>query len=98
MHGAAPDGLRVLKHNFLYPKEEARVPYVTTKLADAEGPILASSDYMSDVPDQIRQFLPNPVRDTGRRRTRLLRHTASGSPLLPHRHALDGGTSPADVG
>jgi pyruvate dehydrogenase E1 component len=38
---------------------------VTTKLADAEGPIIASSDYISDVPDQIRQFLPNPFATLG---------------------------------
>jgi pyruvate dehydrogenase E1 component len=59
------DGLRALKHNFLYPEEEPQVPYLTTKLADAEGPIIASSDYMSDVPDQIRQFLPHPFATLG---------------------------------
>ena len=38
---------------------------MTTKLADVEGPSIASSDYMSDVPDQIRQFVPNPLCDPG---------------------------------
>ncbi|HEU5485082.1 MAG TPA: pyruvate dehydrogenase (acetyl-transferring), homodimeric type [Microlunatus sp.] len=53
------DGLAAEKHNFLHPDEQPQVPYVTRKLADAPGPIIASTDYMSAVPDQIRQFLPN---------------------------------------
>ncbi|WP_041790130.1 pyruvate dehydrogenase (acetyl-transferring), homodimeric type [Microlunatus phosphovorus] len=53
------DGLAVEKHNFLYPDEQAQVPYVTRKLADAQGPIVASTDYVSAVPDGIRQYLPN---------------------------------------
>ena len=53
------DGLAAEEHNFLHPQEEPRVPYVTAKLADASGPIVASTDYVSEVPDQIRQFLPN---------------------------------------
>jgi pyruvate dehydrogenase E1 component len=53
------DGLAAEKHNFLHPDEQPQVPYVTRKLADAAGPVVASTDYMSAVPDQIRQFLPN---------------------------------------
>ncbi|MFT4167330.1 MAG: pyruvate dehydrogenase (acetyl-transferring), homodimeric type [Microlunatus sp.] len=53
------DGLAAEKHNFLYPDEQAQVPYVTRKLADARGPIVASTDYVSAVPDGIRQFLPH---------------------------------------
>ena len=59
------DGLRALEHNFLHPEEEAQVPYVTSKLAEAGGPVIATSDYVSDVPDQIRQFLPNPFATLG---------------------------------
>ena len=33
------DGLAAEAHNFLHPDEQARVPYVTRKLADARGPI-----------------------------------------------------------
>ena len=59
------DGLRAQEHNFLNPDEDARVPYVTRKLAEARGPIIAATDYVSDVPDQIRQFLPNPFATLG---------------------------------
>jgi pyruvate dehydrogenase E1 component len=41
------------------------VPYVTEKLRDAAGPIIASTDFVSEVPDQIRQYLPNPFATLG---------------------------------
>ena len=49
----------------LHPEEDKREPYVTRKLADSPGPIVASTDYVTDVPDQIRQFLPNPFATLG---------------------------------
>ena len=52
------DGLAAEEHNFLHPEAERRVPYVTRKLADAPGPVIATTDFVSEVPDQIRQFLP----------------------------------------
>ena len=42
-----------------------RSPYLTGKLADAQGPIVATTDYASEVPDQIRQFLPHPFATLG---------------------------------
>ncbi len=59
------DGLAAEKHNFLHPGEQRRVPYVTEKLAGAHGPIVATTDYASEVPDQIRQFLPRPFATLG---------------------------------
>jgi pyruvate dehydrogenase E1 component len=52
------DGLEAERHNFLYPEEDVRVPYLTEKLKGAEGPVLAVSDWSTDVGDQIRQFVP----------------------------------------
>lgn len=52
------DGLAAERHNFLNPEEEARVPYLVEKLQGAEGPVVAVSDWATDVPDQIRQFVP----------------------------------------
>jgi pyruvate dehydrogenase E1 component len=37
----------------------ARVPYITQTLAEAEGPVVATTDYATLVPDQIRPFVPN---------------------------------------
>jgi pyruvate dehydrogenase E1 component len=59
------DGLATVKHNFLYPDEESRTPYVTSKLAGARGPVIATTDYVSEVADQIRQFVPNPFATLG---------------------------------
>jgi pyruvate dehydrogenase E1 component len=59
------DGLETNEHNFLNPSMEARVPYLTRKLADAEGPFVAVSDYMHAVPDQIRQFVPGDYATLG---------------------------------
>jgi pyruvate dehydrogenase E1 component len=52
------DGLAADEHNFLHPDEEPRTAYVTDKLKDAQGPIIAVSDYMHAVQDQIRQWVP----------------------------------------
>ncbi len=59
------DGLAAEEHNFLYPDEEPRVPYVTTKLEGAVGPFVAVSDFMHAVPDQIRQFVPSEFATLG---------------------------------
>ncbi len=52
------DGLAAERHNFLHPEDEQQVPYLTQKLASAEGPVVAVSDWATDVPDQVRQFVP----------------------------------------
>ncbi|MBA3309431.1 MAG: pyruvate dehydrogenase (acetyl-transferring), homodimeric type [Nocardioidaceae bacterium] len=51
------EALAVDSWNLLRPEEDRRTPYVTTKLADAGGPVLAVSDYMRAVPDQISQWV-----------------------------------------
>ena len=59
------DGVAAEEEALLNPGQPARVPYVTQKLAGANGPIIASTDYTSDVPDQIRQFVPNDFATLG---------------------------------
>ncbi len=44
--------------NRLHPTEEPRVPYVTQALQDADGPVVAVSDWMKAVPDQLARFVP----------------------------------------
>jgi pyruvate dehydrogenase E1 component len=51
------EGLAVQEHNFLHPDEEPQVPYVTQRLANAIGPVVAVSDFTHAVPDQIRPFV-----------------------------------------
>ncbi|GAB3599388.1 pyruvate dehydrogenase (acetyl-transferring), homodimeric type [Microbacterium tumbae] len=52
------DGLAADEHNFLHPAEEPKIPYLTQKLSSAEGPFVATSDFMHAVQDQIRQWVP----------------------------------------
>ena len=51
------DGLASDEQKFLYPNEDAPMPYLTQKLADAKGPTLGVSDYMHAVPDMIRPWV-----------------------------------------
>jgi len=46
------------KANFLDPQDTPRVPYVTQRLQDTRGPVIAVSDYMRAVQDQIAQWVP----------------------------------------
>jgi pyruvate dehydrogenase E1 component len=59
------DGLAAENHNFLNPNAERVRPYLTTKLANAQGPFVAVSDYMHAVPDQIRPFVPGDFATLG---------------------------------
>jgi pyruvate dehydrogenase E1 component len=52
------DALDCERWNRLHPGERPRVPYVTSALAGARGPVVAASDYMKLVPDQIARWVP----------------------------------------
>jgi pyruvate dehydrogenase E1 component len=51
------EGLDTERHNRLHPSGDRRTARVAQILADAPGAITAVSDFMTMVPDQIRQFL-----------------------------------------
>jgi pyruvate dehydrogenase E1 component len=53
------------EHNLLHPEEEQQVPYVTRKLAGAQGPFVAVSDWMRSVPDQIARWVPGTYQSLG---------------------------------
>ena len=52
------EALDVERRNRLHPGDEPAVPVVTRKLNDSDGPIVAVTDYMTLVPDQISRFTP----------------------------------------
>ncbi len=54
------DALTVERWNRLHPTEEPRSPYVSTVLQGVEGPIVAVSDFMKAIPDQIARWVPRP--------------------------------------
>jgi pyruvate dehydrogenase E1 component len=51
------EALECERWNLLHPAEAPRVAYVQNLLAHAEGPIVAATDYVRTVPDQIRQWV-----------------------------------------
>jgi pyruvate dehydrogenase E1 component len=58
------DGLETDSHNFLHPSDNKQA-YVTKKLASAEGPIIAVSDFMRAVQDQIAPWVPGQFSSLG---------------------------------
>jgi len=52
------DALDAERWSRLHPTEPARVPYLTELLGDAPGPVVAVTDFMKAVPDQISRFVP----------------------------------------
>ncbi|MCF3963456.1 pyruvate dehydrogenase (acetyl-transferring), homodimeric type [Streptomyces fuscigenes] len=59
------EAVAVEEYNLLHPEEEQRTPYVTRKLADAQGPFVAVSDWMRAVPDQIARWVPGTYQSLG---------------------------------
>ncbi len=50
-------GLDVERWNRLHPAQPQRIAYILEVLRGAEGPIIAASDYMKAVPDQLAPWL-----------------------------------------
>ncbi len=53
------DGQTCERWNRLHPTEPAKVPHVTRCLSGAEGPVIASTDYVRAFAEQIRAYIPN---------------------------------------
>jgi pyruvate dehydrogenase E1 component len=52
------DALSVERWNRLHPGLQPRTPYVTEALDAAAGPIVAVTDFMKAVPDQVARWVP----------------------------------------
>jgi pyruvate dehydrogenase E1 component len=59
------DGMSCDEQRFLHPNQEARTPYVTQRLRNTRGPVVAVSDYMRQVQDQIRKWVPGDYTTLG---------------------------------
>jgi pyruvate dehydrogenase E1 component len=59
------DAVATEEHNQLHPGEEPQVPYVTSALAEAPGPVVAVSDFMRAVPDLISRWVPTDYTSLG---------------------------------
>jgi pyruvate dehydrogenase E1 component len=59
------EALDVERWNRLHPDQPERTPYVADALRGAEGPIVAASDYMKVVADQIAPWLSGRMKTLG---------------------------------
>jgi len=59
------DALICDEKKFLYPNEVSPLPYITNKLAGSPGPFLGVSDFMHQVPDQVRKWIPGEYATLG---------------------------------
>jgi pyruvate dehydrogenase E1 component len=54
------DAIECERWNLLHPAEAPREPYVRTLLTGREGALVAATDYVRNVPDQIRPWVSQP--------------------------------------
>jgi len=59
------DALAVERWNRLHPSEAEKRPYILTALDGADGPVVASTDFMKAVPDQLSPWLLNRLVSLG---------------------------------
>jgi len=59
------DALAIERWNRLHPAEPQKQPHILAALAGADGPIIAATDYMKAVPDQLSPWLPNRLISLG---------------------------------
>ncbi len=59
------EALEVERWNRLHPASEQRVPHVTQVLQSVPGPIVAVTDFMTLVPDQVSKWIPGGLTTLG---------------------------------
>ncbi len=59
------DALQIERWNRLHPAEPPRTPYIVRALAGADGPIIAATDYMKVVADQVAPWLQGRMESLG---------------------------------
>ena len=59
------DALACESWNMLHPGEPSRVPYVNSVLSGTPGPVVAVSDWIKAVPDQIARWVPGTFTSLG---------------------------------
>ena len=59
------DAISAERWNRLHPGEAPRMPFVTRQLAASDGPIVAVTDFMRSVPDQVSRWMPRHFTSLG---------------------------------
>jgi len=56
------DGIETERWNRLHPTQKPHVPYVTQCVGDAQGVIVAATDYLKTLPNMISKWVPRRMR------------------------------------
>jgi pyruvate dehydrogenase E1 component len=59
------DGLLTERWNMFHPGQQAKVPYISQVLQDAEGIFVAASDYVKALPESISSWIPGRLISLG---------------------------------
>jgi pyruvate dehydrogenase E1 component len=59
------EALDAERWNRLHPSQPTRTPYVTEQLEQADGPVVAVTDYMKSVADQVARWVPGGLTPLG---------------------------------
>jgi pyruvate dehydrogenase E1 component len=59
------DAVATERWNRLHPQEAPRTPLVTESLGAGTGPVVAVTDYLRAVPDQVARWVPRPFTSLG---------------------------------
>jgi pyruvate dehydrogenase E1 component len=59
------DALSAERWNRLHPGDAPRTPFVTASLAGGRGPVIAVTDYVRAVPDQVARWIERPFTSLG---------------------------------
>ena len=92
------EAIEVERWNTLHPTETPRKSYVETCLGEREGPVIAATDYMRLMADQIRALGTAPLPRPRHRRLRPLRLPQEAEALLRGGPALGNCRCPEGTG
>ncbi len=59
------EGLETERWNMLHPEKKQKLSFIEKKLKDHQGPVIASTDHMKVVADQIRSWVPTDYKVLG---------------------------------
>ncbi len=59
------EALECERYNRLHPTQQPRIPYIAQQVAKMSGPIVAVTDYLKAVPDQVARWIERPFLSLG---------------------------------
>ena len=59
------DAFQCDRWNMFHPDKQEKTPYITRTLKDADGPVIAASDYVRALPESISKWIPNNMLSLG---------------------------------